>query len=274
MRRAAFVSLIALTGLVFLQTPAAAGGWWNFIHLDGPLGIGESLTHRVEDLTFHTMREGKPARGTRWHAYLLPQIDIRALDRAMQVAQPGDWWEPPGTMILAGEVRLSKETDGFVDALVHLTVPEIAPGSYYLMLCDVGCRTPLGEVIPQRVEVVADAFSAQIARKLERTNDRMTGALEDVRNELRRARIKVDALESILIQYREANEVLKDRITALERKRPPTPSPWTAFAGWFVAGVAVSALALTVVHRRRDAVIGSTIPVDVPDDARELIESR
>ena len=190
-------------------------------------------------------------------------------------ANPGDWWQAPRQTILVGTVTLSHRGDGFFDATAHVTVPEITTGSYYFMLCDTGCRTPLGDVIPQRVDVAGDAFSAQLARKLTRSNFALQEALARQRRQLRREIRQVEReLVELKVSSPNADEVarLNDRVAALERDRPSTP--WPAYAGWFVAGAAVSFLALTVIRRRRDTASEPPLEIEVPDDARELAESR
>ena len=276
MRRAAFVLLVATLTSVLLQRSVAAGGWWNFISLDGPIGVGESLEHRVEDVTYSTTEQTEAALRVQWYAYLLPGFKTQALDRAMRKAEPGDWWVPPSKAILAGEIDLSNKGSGFLDATVRLTVPDIPTGPYHLMLCDLGCRTPLGDVIPQRVDVAADAFSAQLARKLERKNLRLQETLVRQRRQLRREIRQVERqLVETKLESAKTDEVarLADEVARLRRERPSTP--WMAFGGWFVAGAAVSALALVVLRRRKDAASaeGEVSVVRVPDDARELIES-
>ena len=274
MRRVAVAFLVAVLSSAFFQGTASAGGWWNYINLDGPIGVGESLEHRVGDVWYSTSEQTEAARHVEWYAYLLPRYETQALDRAMRKADPGDWLNPPAEIIPVGQIDVSKDRAGFLDATVHLTVPDISAGWYHLMLCDLGCRTPLGNVIPQRIDVVADASSAQLARKLDRTNIRLQEALANQRRQLRREIRNVQLVDGrVESATREEVTRLNDRIAALERNRPSTP--WIAFGGWFLAGAALSALAFLLVRRRKGAATADSEPslVRVPDDPRELIES-
>jgi hypothetical protein len=271
-RRVAFVFLVASLSTVLLQGTSNAAGWWNFINLDDPIGIGESLKHRVPDVFFESREEATAARSTAWYAYLIPSFDRTALDRAMLRAEPGNWWEQPSEAILVGDVRLSGQDANLIDAIVHLTVPRISTGRYHFMLCDSECRMPLGDVIPQRVDVAGDPFSAQLARRLERTNLQLEQGGADMRRRLRGARNEIATLETLLTRTREAIATLNNRLERVERDRPSTP--WIAYVGWFVAGVALSTLALAAVRPRRRRSSEPSTPADVPDDPRELIESR
>lgn len=76
----------------------------------------------------------------------------------------------------------------------ELTIPEMPTGPYHLMLCDRGCRNPLGNLIPARVEVVDDPLAAQTARKLQDTAERTSLALDGVRKDLRQSERKVREL--------------------------------------------------------------------------------
>ena len=240
----------------------------------GPIGIGESLSHRVEDVFFETREEATTARTTAWYAYLIPSFDRSALDQAMRREDPGNWWEPPSKAILVGDVRLSGQDANLVDAIVHLSVPRISTGRYHLMLCNAECRMPLGDVIPQRVDVAADAFSAQLARKLERTTFRLTERLQVLQRRVQRTRIAQAEVEASVRLSREAVTTLSHRVSELERDRSSGSTPWGAFAGWFLAGASLSALGFLFVRRRTDASTTAHADVRVPDDPRELIESR
>jgi hypothetical protein len=193
---------------------------------------------------FRTIDEGEKARHVSYYAYLVRGIHTEALERAMSLPQPGRWWEPPAYMIRAGDVQLFDWDANLALARVHLTVPEIDLGSYELMLCDDGCRMPLGNLIPSRVHVAEDPVAAQTARNLQKTNARLDLELARTRHALRETRHQLGAVDRDATASSEAVARLTDRLAS--RSEAPSPS-WIAYVGWFFAGVL---LTLVIVRRR------------------------
>ena len=257
-----------VTGLVALPSGAAAGGWWSSIDLDGPyLGIGETVVSRTE-ISFSTIALGEEARGTDYHAYLVRGIDEQALDEAMSTAEPGRWWTAPEEMTFVGDVELSDWESNLGMATVHITVPEVSPGLYDLMLCDAGCNAALGDLIPLEVQVSADPLAAQTARKLERQEARSDTRFGLIRRELRRTTRQLDAAEAASGASAERIVRLQRRVSALGNDAPATP--WFAYAGWWLAGV-VTALLVMRSRRRYRNLEPEARMVEVPDDASEIL---
>ena len=263
-----------VTGLLVQPTPAAAGGWWNGIDLDGRyLGIGESLTVRSE-VMFRTLPVAEKARRIEYRAYLVRGVDTQALERAMSRPEPRRWWTPPAEMTLVGRVELSRWDSNLVTATARLTIPDMPPGRYDLMLCDIGCRTPLGNLIPLGVDVSADALAAKTARRLERTNEKFELALARARYDLRRNNRSATEASA---EAADAVARLRQRISSLETAAPSTPSPpptpWVPYAAWFMTGAVVALLVLRL-RRRSPSPIPEILIERVPDDARELTSRR
>ncbi len=258
--------LLSLLLTTVLVGPAHAGGWWSNIGLDGqPLGMGESISLRVSEVMFDSIEEAEEAKNVAFFAYLVRDFDQAALDEAMNRANPGDWWEPRSDPVRVGTVELIKWDGNLAKARVRLDVPQIADGSYYLMLCDLGCKVALGSVIPSRVSVTRDVLVAQTTRRLEQTEANLTMAVQRSRSELRETRRTLR--QTLSDDARQA-----DAIQALERQladaRRPEPSPWIAYAGWFFAGAAVMLVLARGRHRSRSDL--DSMIEGIPDDPREL----
>jgi hypothetical protein len=260
--------LLSLLLTSLLAPPAIAGGWWSSIGLEGqPVGRGESIYLKVSEVMFDTLQQAEQAKRETYFAYLVRGFDQEALDDAMTRANPGDWWNPTSEPIRAGDVRLINWDSNLAKGRVQLNVPDVPPGSYYLMLCDLGCEVTLGNLVPSQVNVTNDVLAAQTTRRLQQTEADLTLALQRSRSELRETRLTIrQALSN------NANQV--DRIKTLETKLADAtrtePQPWIGYAGWFVAGVIGALLFLLRTSKRSQT---NVLMERVPDDARELINS-
>src|SRR5919106_4356631 len=183
------------------------------------------------------------------------------VDRALGTYPPGDWWQRPDYAIRVGEVVLR---DGIrVD--VEFEVPEVAPGRYAVMVCDLGCSHPMGASIPTDVTVVDSPQALVLARRLDRVSDRFESVLARSKRQLSASIFDARASSA------SENEVdfLRDRVSALERtiERSPTERPqsapiWPLALGWSLGGAAAGA-ALVLARRRRIEVL---VPVAEPRD--------
>lgn len=272
LRTLVIVSLIA--GLQLMPFPATAGGWWSSIDLRGAyLGIGETVTVRSE-VMFNTLGSADKAReGRSFHAYLARGVDRSALNEAMSVPEPKRWWTPPRELTLIGDVQLSNWNSNLAVATAELKVPDMTPGSYALMLCSAGCRTPLANLIPLRVHVSVDPVAARTARKLVKTNDRLNIAFARVRRDLKKQYRQLTARSADSVESAESISRLQDGVIALETEvaslQTEAPSvPWPSYLMFFVAGAA-SVLLIMRLRRRSPALLDAPI-TQIPDDAREL----
>jgi len=270
MRRIALLLSIVVT---FTLTPggtANAGGWWSYLGPPGEhFGIGETVKVR-DEVWFRTIEAAEKARTTAYYAYLVRRIDNKRLGWAMSRPQPRRWWTPPEWSVPIGTVELSRWDVNIAAATTHLEVPEVAPGMYHVMLCDAGCRTPLANVIPQRVRVTPEPLAAETARRLDRVAMRSDLRIRRLRKDLREANRQLVDVEAAAIESTRAIEQLQKEPSSPEPVTSPTP--WWAFAGWFFAG---AALVFAVTRsRRKQSNLPEEFPIEVPDEARELIPSR
>ena len=269
MRRAS-LGLTLLASLVIFHGSASAGGWWSGIDLKGRyLGIGETVTARAE-VWFRNLELAEKARSEAYHAYLVRGIDHERLERAMTRPEPKDWWSKPEEMTLVGDVRLGRWDGNIAVATARVRIPDIALGAHNLMFCDAGCTKPLGNVIPLRVQVTADALLAKTARKLQATNDRLDLALAHVRSDLGRIMTQARRAGTEATETRAELGRLRDKLSSLSKERPATP--WLAYTGWFAAG---AASVLAVVRRRKVVLAPETQsrPAEIPAPARELVRT-
>jgi hypothetical protein len=269
-RTVLLLSAVAIFSLP-LGGSASAGGWWSGIDLPGKhLGVGEKLTVRSE-VMFRTIEVAEKARTSAYYAYLVRGVDTEALDRAMSRPEPKRWWTPPEEMILIGDVELSRWNSNLAIATAHLSIPDIPSGRYNLMLCDAGCSTPLGNLIPMGVRVTPDALAAKTARRLQRANSKLQLALARVRRDVRQTKKHLAHVEGAAAESIDAVGRLEEKLSS--RDPVPAPTPWWAFAAWFFGGSAVALAAIRLGRKR-------SVPLDVesiervPDDVRELISSR
>lgn len=158
----------------------------------------------------------------------------------MRKASPGDWWSPSAAeAIEVGPVTVHASGANFGLATAAFTVPELAAGSYHVMLCDAGCAEPLADVIPaEGFTVVADPVTAQLAKRVARLE-------RQSRAQARRLAAARDETYDALVTARDA------RSSAQPRTPPPT-TRW-ADAGWLVAGALAAAVVTLVLRRTRRA---------------------
>jgi len=271
MRRTALLLSAVVTFTLAFPGTANAGGWWSSIgRVGGHIGIGETLKVRSE-VMFRTIEVAERARTTAFYVYLVKGIDKKRLRWAMSRPQPRRWWTPPEWSIPIGNVELSRWDSNMAVATANLQVPEVTAGQYNLMLCDAGCRTPLADVIPQRVRVSPEPLAAETARKLDRVSMDSDLAIRRLRHDVREANRQLVDVAAATIESTRAIEQLQKEPSAPEPV--PSPTPWWAFAGWFLAGVAVAFSATRA--RRKHSSLPEELPIErVPDDARELVAGR
>lgn len=158
--------------LVVPQAPALGGGWWSSIDLDRyELITGEPV--ELSSQVFFDPRSGlddlERARSgaVTYHAYLLIEWDEAVLDRAMRHDFRPGWWRTPAEILRLGQVTLREGSSNIARARGTFDVPEIEPGRYSIMVCDLGCGRPLGNFIPTRIRIFdADGFAEHLDRRI------------------------------------------------------------------------------------------------------------
>ena len=245
----------ALWTVLGVGGPAAAGGWWSGIPLEGSeLGVGERFETGRGEVLFESVEAAARARQglDRYYAYLIPNLDWSIVDEAMSIAEPGDWWIHPETRIRAGEVEVTGGPSNLARIRISFAVPAVEPGTYALMLCTAGCVRPLADVVPHEVTVAADAATARIGRRLTElqgrvhvVRSRLGHRVSKLERELRVLRSRGAAPEQA-----DALEAAEGRVSRLERRVAELEGAAPALA-WLVVGAAGAALLILLPRRRR-----------------------
>jgi hypothetical protein len=166
-------------------------------------------------------------------------------------------------------VGVSNTSLGNVSAA--FTVPEVPPGTYHVMLCDVNCTKPLANIIPTPgFSVVADPATAEVAQRIDRFERRVRSQgqeLNEVRTAAGLARVAARDGHSEI-------EHLRETVSSLADEAGGTPI-W-AFVGWLAAGGLAAALAALLMRRRgpglqRSAQNASWHPSD--DELQEVLSA-
>jgi hypothetical protein len=205
----------ALGVLLFVPHAATAGGWWSYIDVNRSHVAPGQRVEIDETVAFSSAAAAEEAEEAgRFYVYLLRGFDYSVVERAMREPSPRNWWSlGDAEAIRVGQVTVSVSDANLGRATAAFTMPEIPPARYHLMLCDTACTQPLADVVPATdFTVVADPS--------------------------RNARSEVEQLEARVSS------------PADERRSSSSGARW-AYAGWFVAGVLIGALALLVLRRGR-----------------------
>ena len=180
----------------------------------------------------------------------------------------GPWFaylDPPAAPpVLMGRVRIAPNTGDYCQwrLTASLTVPHVAPGVYWLQVCDRGCTEGVGDLIGAGEFTVVSASPRSEARQLQHLRARLQGSrreearqerlLEETDGALRSAEAEIVALDSQV-------DGLRSALVAARHK----PSAWF---GAMLASGAISAAALVVaIWRRRSRFV-------IPDTPAELLE--
>jgi hypothetical protein len=253
------LALVCALGVVLL-TPqtATAGGWWTYIDLNRSTAAPGQRVEVDEVVTFSSAAAAEhAAEADRFYVYLLRDFDYSVVERAMRKPSPRNWWSLGGAeAIQVGRVAISVSDTNLARARAALTVPELPPATYHLMLCDAGCAEPLADVIPVKgFAVVADRAVAQIALRVERLQ-RRSFAVQSLAVAVRNQAGRLAAARANAGTALDAALDASSEVQQLEARNSPRVSRW-AYVGWFVAGALVGALALLALHRRRSRPVRS-----------------
>jgi hypothetical protein len=258
MGRGRYISVpAALLLAAALAGPAQAGGWWTSIRIDGPyVGVGETLTVGANPMFGTIAAAGQAHRSGGFHAYLLQGVDEEMVSEAMSVAEPGDWWTPPPVRHLVGTVRLSRPDANLATATAEVTIPDVPPGRYSLMLCTSECADPLADVVPADVVVSGDAALAGTARRLDAAHRRLRSKAIRAGHRLEGARDRLDDVRDDLEAESEAAGYLEekvDELTAALAARSGEGRGFGAGAAWGFAGGLLAAAFVRLGSRLRSS---------------------
>jgi hypothetical protein len=246
--------LAFLLGALALATNATAGGWWSYVDLDRQtVAFGERVRLQSE-AWFPSIAEARDAEENgRFYVYLLRGFDGSVVERAMMKPFRRNWWSlGDAEAVKVAPIRLDMADANLSSVRASFVLPELATGKYAVMLCDAGCRRPLGTAIPTTgFTVVADPATARLSRRVVRLQERIARRGRRVlaaRTVARQAQEEAQAVGLQLVR-------LQTRLSALERRTRDEPqsgssTPWR-FGGWVVAAMMALALAGVLVGRRR-----------------------
>jgi hypothetical protein len=184
--RAAGCLVLGLVACLAIPATASAGGGvlqldhfkvWTAVYAPG------QVVHGSADVWIKAPKpQGRPEDGP-WHAYLvpdgsregrLPPDTIRVADVVIDPYEPSAKWT---------EVR------------VTFTVPDVAPGKYFIEVCNRRCAQNLGDLVGTPVEIARDpmhaiarsevlALDEKLDARIYRTNSELTRRVEELTHEI------------------------------------------------------------------------------------------
>ncbi len=208
---------------------AASGGWWSYIDVKRPGTACRVIRDRGLQLG---RRCGGSTQTDRFFVYLLRGFDYSVVERTTREPWPGNWWSLGGAeAIEVGQVTVSVSDANLGRATAALTVPELPPATYHLMLCDKACTEPLADVIPaKRFTVVADPATARMAQRVDRLERRSRNQADQL------AAARADTDRALVAARNARSEVgqLEASVSSLanEGRRSPLAAPWVYAGGW------------------------------------------
>ncbi|HEX6207657.1 MAG TPA: hypothetical protein VF058_04775, partial [Actinomycetota bacterium] len=256
--RRLFTSIAVAALVLSTAGPAAAGGWWSFIPLQGAeLGVGERFASGRGETLFLTAEAAARARSGEdpYHAYLIPEIDWRIANESASAREYHSRWARPHAAIRVGSVKVWGGSRNYARFRVVFDVPDATPGPYVLALCSEGCAAPLGDVVPSQITLVADPVAARTAREVGKLDWRVN-ALGQRANHLER-QIRalrgagtdpevIEAIDALTVRAEKEARRVQELEARVEELEGAAPAP-----AWLVVGAAGAALLLLLPRRRR-----------------------
>lgn len=248
---AIFLSLVTMP-----QPPARAGGWWSSIDLDRyELLAGEPLELSSEVFfdsrgQVDAMEQARSGAVT-YYAYLLLEWDEAVLNRAVRHDFRPDWWRTPARMLPLGQVAIGRWNSNLARARATLEVPDIEPGRYSIMVCDLGCERPLGHFVPTPVRIFdAEGFAQHLNRQIDglvRRSGTDRDRIRKLEHRLADARgdDEFDDHNAELLGIRVSE--LNDRVDELATRPDKAGVSWP----WVLVVALVAALLSSLLTRRR-----------------------
>jgi len=246
---------LALGSVLLMPQPAVGGGWWASINVDRTTVIPGEEVEVSASVMFPTTRAAEEAQETGgFYVYLLEGFDYSVFDEAMQEPNPRDWWSlGSAEAIQVGQATVTVRDRNLARASATFAVPELALGSYHLMLCDADCNRPLGDVIPRRdFTVVADPATAGLTEQVDSLQQRTQVNARDHSRELRKAQDDAEAADASVQSAGSAIERLEERVDSLAAESRSAPGmAWWGVAALLGAGAMIGALTALLIRRRR-----------------------
>ena len=248
--------VIAIVGLT-ASTARAKGGWWHFVNSPATVAAGETLEFTDQAIMFTTLAQADRARTEQGHyAYLIENLDFDMVTEATRHGFDPDWWQPgDATLYEAGTVEFHDGKSNLVDATIHLEIPQVGAGTYVLMLCNLGCTQPLGDVVPSKVTVTADREVAELARRVDslrwrlatlrtRLHDNLRGGLadHDLRADATALEREFTDLQNDVLRMEQGAQAsvraLEKRVESLEKREGFMGVAWVGLGGLLLSALA------------------------------------
>lgn len=142
------------------------------------------------------------------------------------------------------------------------------------MLCDSGCRTPLGDIVPTTVRVIDEPLAARALRQIERYRAHFDSKLLRIDGLARRSMSRTLGTEKDIAEMTARVSALTDRLDGLGDR--PVSFPWAPVASAAAVGALLACAAMLVLKARRAVIVrgpaSETATAAVPVDPRELAE--
>ena len=261
MRRAALLLSVVVGTMLLAPSAASGGGWWSSPDFSSRYLVSGETAVAEAAVLFATAEAAENAG--QFHAYLIPDLDWRIVDRAMGTYPPGRWWQQPDRAVMVGGVDFLKRDSNLVKARASFEVPDLPPGKYAFMLCDLGCTRPMADIVPVQMTLVDSPQALVLSRRLDRVRDRAAARVAKVRRNLTS---DIYGVQDFSASENEL-EYLRDRVIELENglaefsgREPPVRTDWRPV---IVALIGLGA-ALVLARRRR-----IEVHVPVPGSEKE-----
>ena len=264
MRRAALLLSVVVGTMLLAPSAASGGGWWSSPDFSSRyLVSGETAV--ASTTTSPTPPAARLPRCTRCQSVATPSSAMywRIVDRAMGTYPPGRWWQQPDRAVMVGGVDFLKRDSNLVKARASFEVPDLPPGKYAFMLCDLDCTKPMADIVPVQMTLVDSPQALVLSRRLDRVRDRAAARVAKVRRNLTS---DIYGVQDFSASENEL-EYLRDRVIELENglaefsgREPPVRTDWRPV---IVALIGLGA-ALVLARRRRIEVL-----VPVPGSEKE-----
>jgi hypothetical protein len=260
MRRAALLLSVVVGTVLLAPSGAAGGGWWSSPHFPDEYLVSGETAMAESEVLFASVEAAENAG--QFYAYLIPDMDWRIVDRAMNTYPPGRWWRTPDRAVRVGRVEIVGGNANFARVEARFEVPDLPPGRYAFMFCDFECTTPMADIVPVQMTLVDSPQAAVLSRRLDRVRDRAAATVAKVRRNLTSDIYGVQdfsASEHELEFLRDRVVELEDGLAKISGREPPVRTDWRPV---IVVGSIGLIAAFVLARRRRIEVL---VPVPEPE---------
>ena len=243
--RLCLAGLIAVVLVALVGVGAAAGGgatWqWNGKSWHQIAFSPGDTVEASSSVWIRGRGLGRPEDGP-YFAYLVPPRE--------KVPFPSDGI--PDDAIALGELSLDPYEDDATHSVARLTfsVPDVAPGRYFVMHCNEGCKTALGDIMTTVLIVAADEADERATVAIDRLDMKtrehnfLIRRLERKTKQLQELLPRVIELEDLTSQLRARVETLENEDAAAATGRSSGPRVAAGVGVALLAGFGIGRLRL------------------------------